>query len=419
MLISASSLVIVFALGLGSMLSQTNSNGGASPTVDESWQSTLAAIIAAKTAYAKVYPSPTLTSTSTPDVTRTVVQETRNARTPETLEMTASYIVQQATDQAAIAYTKTANAIFGIPLSSRTFLPANTIMPTPTDTAAELERQKAEYITEIRAVVGFTHPIFDEIAQQFVDENRTDGRGHLQLDTRAIFFQNVQYIALIIRREGDSPLLWHSYLVLFRSSDHGMALLDNDLGYYLTMGFDEYGFTDRNKNGLPDLTVYAWNGGKCCPFELHIFEIKPTHQIEEISPWTTDVYPIRFIDLDNDGIPEIEGQEGTVGAYNPMITRWFGWNGQAYVDISRQHPELYLSRINDFAQGIASDCDRFPPVREEMEYYLANFYAMGRLSDGWSELQRILKLHCSADELQRVEGVLKEVEQWMNSLPKS
>jgi hypothetical protein len=370
-----------------------------------------------RTAYAQLYPSPTVTPIPTSVATQNPVQ-----KTIDPLEMTATYIVGEATDAAAIELTSTAVAVFGFAITEGN--PALTITPIPTYSSAELSQQKKTYLNKLITTAGFSSPIFEEIANNLLVEegvtNQYIALNELEPEAQSISFNGSKYVVLVVTSEKYGVFL--SHILLFRVTNQESILLDDpstkDLDGFVYVGFNNNGFADVNGNGLPDLTVYTSYGGNCCLPQLHILEIQSDHQMKGISPKTTDVYPARLIDLNNDGVPEIQGQSPGSGMSTIWLIRWFGWNGKAYVDISRQHPELYLTTINELAQEIGSSCS-YNLDWSILENYLVNFYAMGRLSDGWDELQRLLKLHCSADELQKAEGVLKDVEQWMNSLPKS
>ncbi len=415
MLILASSLVLVFALGFGALLAQTNLNGEELPT-EQPWQSTLTAIMTTRTANAELYPSPTTTPTLA-----SIVTQTPQPLTLDPLELTATYIVGQATEQAAVELTSTANAIFGIPAEPGTLIPTYT--PMPTYTVEELSQQKTVYINKLVAVAGFSHPIFDEIANNLLVEESLANRyltlDQLEVDTQSVSFVDSKYVILVVHRVG--YYFGFVRVIFFQVINQEPILLQNPPsissdGYmYVSLGT----FADLNGNGLPDIPVYTSFGGNCCLPEVHILETKPNNQIVDISPQAKDVKPVRLIDLNDDGVTEIQAQSGSAGMGTVWIIRWFGWDGQAYVDISRQHPELYLSNINLFAQYTSSRACENGLDWSVIENYLANYYVMGRLSEGWSELQRLLKLHCSTDDLQKAEGVLKDVEEWMNSLPKS
>jgi hypothetical protein len=398
---------LVFALGLEILLAQ-----GTTPTF-EPWQSTLTAIMTTRTPVAILYPSPTITLTLTDDVTQTAVQETKNAHELDPLEITATYIVSEATGTAA--------AIFGFTIGSD--VPTPTVTPMPTYSSAELSQQKKAYLNKLVTVAGFSSPVFEDIANNLLVEegltNQYIALSELEPEAQSISFDGSKYVVLVVTSEKYGMFL--SQILLFRVTNQESVLLDDpsttELDGFVYIGLDEHGFADVNGNGLPDLTVYTSYGGNCCLPTLHILEIKPNHQIADIAPETTDVYLARFIDLNDDGVPESQGQSPGSGSSTIWLIRWFGWNGQIYVDISRQHPELYLPTINELAQEIPVSCHNLD--WQPLENYLVNFYAMGRLSDGWSELQRLLKSHCSTEDLKNAEGVFKDVEQWMNSLPKS
>ncbi len=411
------SFVIVFVLGLSSLLAETvsNSNSGAVSTT-EPWQSTLSAIMMIRTAYAKLYPSPTVTLMSADDVSQTVVQKTNTTHELDPLEMTATYIVSEAIG--------TLVAIVSVIQDSD--LPTASITPMPTYSLAELSQQKKLYLNKLVKIAGFSSPAFEDIANSLLVEevlsNQYVGLDELEPVAQSISFGGSKYTVLVVTSVKYGVFL--SQILLFRVTNQDAVLLDNpsilDLDSFVYVGLDERGFADMNGNSLPDITVYTSYGGNCCLPQLHILEIQSDFQITDIAPKATDIYPARLMDLNDDGVPEIQGQSPASGTSTIWLIRWFGWSGHSYVDISSQHPELYLSQINLLEQELFSPerCNR-GYFSLELENYLVNFYAMGHLSDGWSKLQRLLKRHCSTDDLQKAEDVLKDIEHWMNSLPKS
>ncbi len=415
--------VILFVLGLGMILAQNNSVTGLVPT-QEPWQLTITSIMDNRTAYAKLYPSPTLT----PLPAFTATHEVFGTLDP--LEMTATYIVGEATDAAAIEFTNTASAIFGIePITTGTLMPTS----VPTYTVAELTQQKKAYLNKLTTTVGFNHPIFDDIANSLIVEEVQADRyldlSELTLELKTTSFANTKYVVLIIHHAGYEA--GFDRLVLFRLANQQPILLDNPLSipvdslYYLF--FDEQGFTDWNGNGLPDIAVYVGRGGSCCAPWLEILEIKPNNQIVDISPQPTKVYPARFEDLNHDGIPEIKGLEPRSGISSVDLVLWFGWDGQQYVNVSAQYPELYMPRIQTFIQKLTSvsDC-RLKSINRsdssnkvviwdvEIENFLADYYAIGHLLEGWSDLQRLLKVNCSDGDLQTYGKWLTTIEKWVN-----
>ena len=320
------------------------------------------------------------------------------------LELTATFIVGLAT----------ANA----PTLTPTLRPVP-ITPMPTFTEPVLGVLKAKYINTIVSTVGFNHPTFDMIVTDMVRAETTSPHRlePLALDFRTVNFGNTKYVAVIIYRGGyDSGF---DRLLLFRIVDQTPLELTNPLETLpeslLHYSFIDQGFADRNGNGLPDLAVSVGWGGTCCAPKLSLFEIKPNNQVVDIAPYARDVYPERFEDLNHDGLPEIESWSPS-GQGSESIKRWFGWNGQRYVDVSAQYPQFYLPRINEFAHKLTSDsqCHLKNVVIEEMMNFLADYKALGRLSEGWNELQQLIRVNCSPADLQKYEKLLTDIEDWKN-----
>lgn len=83
--------------------------------------------------------------------------------------------------------------------------------------------------------------------------------------------------------------------------------------YYFGHNYDDpdvYSGRDITGNGIPNLLVFNWTGGAHCCHFLHIFELgKNFKKLITIDAGSS---PIRFIDLDKDGFPEIEFWGGAI-----------------------------------------------------------------------------------------------------------
>lgn len=403
-LIVVASILIVFVLGFETIVAQHSAIGDTSPTL-EPWELTITSVIAARTAFSTLN-SP-ISVTTTPNFTP--VYETIS----DPLELTATFIVAAATTSGSV----------GSKLSP-------TATPEPTYTVAQLAKQKTEYINKLVSTVGFDHPVFEEIANNLLVEEVSVDRyielEDLEIEMRTTTFAKEKYLVLTIHPAG----VYFDRLLIFRFVNQDPVLVDNpstiDSDGFIYIGFDDKGFVDWNSNGLPDIVIYTSYGGNCCLPRLNLLELEPNNHIVDISPQTTRVYPASFKDLNRDGIPEIKGLEPRSGISSVDLVLWYGWNGQQYVNVSAQYPEFYLPRITALIQRLSSvpEChlkginssDSSNKVLiwdVEIENVLADYYAIGQLSEGWIELQQMLKENCSKADLQIYGNWLTTIDKWV------
>ena len=390
-LIVVASIAIVFVLGFETIVAQRSTIGDTSPTL-EPWELTITSVMAARTAYSTL--NTPISVTTTPNLAP--VYETIS----DPLELTATFIVAAATTSGSMGST-----------------PSPTATPEPTYTVAQLAKQKTEYINKLVSTVGFDHPVFEEIANNLlvgeVSVDRYIELEDLDIEMRTTTFAKEKYLVLIIH----PARVYFDRLLIFRFMNQDPVLVDNPppiaSDSFIYIGFDDKGFVDWNSNGLPDIVIYTSYGGNCCLPRLNLLELESTDHFVDISPQTIRVYPASFKDLNKDGIPEIKGLEPGSGMSSVDLVLWYGWDGQQYVNVSAQYPELYLPRITAFVQRLSSvpEChlkginnsDSTIKVLiwyVEIENVLADYYAIGQLSEGWIELQQLLKENCSKADLQ-------------------
>jgi hypothetical protein len=75
-------------------------------------------------------------------------------------------------------------------------------------------------------------------------------------------------------------------------------------------GRDLYSGRDITGNGIPNLVISNWTGGAHCCHFLHIFELGK--KLKKLVTVEANSSSIRLVDLDHDGLPEIEFWEGAI-----------------------------------------------------------------------------------------------------------
>lgn len=329
--------------------------------------------------------------------------------------------------------TQTQAAILGITLPGETPVtraPSPTATPIPTYTKDEFAARKTELVNILISVMGFKHPIFDQIANDFVAEESRNGaqKSRFKPEVAMTWFAGSKYVAALVP-EPDSVVLGYvmgsSRFLLFRILNGKPVLLDHPtlqfLGgniTYFDVDFERdnvVGFADHNNNGLPDLAIYSTCGGSACSPVMTLIEIQNTGEMIDITPKTPDGYPMWFVDLNHDGIWEIQGREETCivdcMAYSP---RFFGWTGTEYVDITSQYPEYFMPDITAFLQRLQNNTECYLPVGENFDRVLLGYYAIGRLKEGWATIKPLLKWDaCTAEQLKFYGHQIQNAETWV------
>jgi hypothetical protein len=352
---------------------------------------------------AGITPSPTIYPVSRTPQPSTPFPQTQNLLQIDDLALTATAIVGRATNVAAEA-----------------LLPTST--PRSTLTATEEETLRLRWLTELETAAGFSDPQFtlfvDALiieAQELIErDNRELGyrddwstrirRFSTRPEVATITVDGVTYVAIVAERS----ILLRSYtLMLFRVVDGHVELVpipiqDELDGYILAVETDPnttgdtfragtLGFADRNSNGFPDLAIGWHCGGNSRCHRVYLIELQGSTVID-LMPDTGDLRPRELVDLDADGIMEIEADSyfygvrfpGLPTSAMPLVTRYYGWDSasNAYHDISATVDESHWSAINAFWQEVAQDEGCIPTF--DAYAPLLNYLAMDRLTEGWA-----------------------------------
>jgi hypothetical protein len=234
-------------------------------------------------------------------------------------------------------------------------------------------------------------------------------------------YEGNTYIVMLINRS-DSPLMGHQ-LLMFRVEDDEIYLLPHPIqteGIGYIMVFVD-GFADRNGNGYPDLAIDTGTGGSHPTLYLVLLELRPHGEVEDISPQSSDALPRYLVDLDGDGIFEIEARGCIPHPFNGYcLDRYFGfrrlfaWDGTAYRDISATN-EAYWPAIAAFWRGTR---EREGCLLPDYPMYdmLVGYLAMGRLQEGWSRLHPLLRWDtCSQDSFARYSKDMIDLVAWVGT----
>lgn len=212
--------------------------------------------------------------------------------TPDPINLTVTAIIQHAT------------------MTAVALLPP-TRTPTPTLTYQEVRGLHEKWLTEMEEAAGFEHPIFNMLADEFVEsiDGGYIGVGpefHPVSQVERITYEGDTYVVMLINRS--ESLLFGQQLFMFRVVGDEISLIPDPIQTHPVgdiMGIGD-GFSDRNGNSYPDLAIGTNSGGSHPTIVLVLLEIRPGGEVVDITPEITYAYPRSLVDLDGDGILEIE-----------------------------------------------------------------------------------------------------------------
>jgi hypothetical protein len=317
-------------------------------------------------------------------------EATRLARGLDPLDLTATAIVLNATETDQPGYHATQQALG--------------TTPTPTLTNHEIEVLRQHWLAELEMAAGFSHSAFDAHLDELVEEVGMIPPNyvrdfHVQPDIARVTYEGSTYV--VILAPYISPLMGHTLLIFQVTDDTPVLIPDAVESLCCNMRFDpaysasddSFDFADVNGNGYPDIAIYADSGGSGEYGGLVLLEITSDGEITNITPQRIDVSPRYLVDIDDDGIFEIFGNSSyrvPLPGSDTLMTRYYGWDGTAYQDISATLDEMYWPMIGEFWESVAQSNGCLLPSAE-MYQMLMDYLARGQLEEGWVRLQPQLR----------------------------
>jgi hypothetical protein len=341
--------------------------------------------------------------------------KTATANPIDPIYVTASAVVAQATQIQAAYMTATAGGTFTLP----------TTFPTAVPTLSDEESTALmkRWTTTLEQTTGFSHPVLDSIAYDFLRQiqfhRQISPFSGFQPDleikpvvTRVTFRDN-EYVVLVVRE----PVTWFVTLWIFRLMNDEPILLSGDVPYTLGGGYGEldpaqFTFHDFNQNELPDLVVGYYSGGSCPSMWFGVLEIQTDGSVINVAKAIpgngprefgsveadTNLYGsiIRFetVDVNQDGIPEIK----VVGKYFDFpkppnaggschflpMTHYYAWDGNEYKDITSTLDESDYPDIDAYFDNLKEPTCLFSDLK--LYQVIIDYFVLGRLKEGWARL---------------------------------
>jgi hypothetical protein len=304
--------------------------------------------------------------------------------------------------------------------------------PIPTFTSAELQQLPARWVTSLETALGFSHPILEETINAFIQQSPPEILPDAYFyppEIRRVNYGDDTYVAIV-----PMPALYFgndamSQFLLFRITDDVPTLIyeygyDESTQYEYdasSMSMDINGFGDVNDNGYPDLASFV-SGLHSCPNRiLLLIEIQPNGEVLDITPQRTG--EMSFVQArypDGSDVLALHFIEGFYvpyaleGCLYPRISRYFGWDGTAYQEISATVDESNYSVISTFWDNISEDAVCIIPDRLMYEMLLSE-YVRGNFLAAWERLEPRLRWdECSAETLAGWE--ITSFEEWVTTL---
>jgi hypothetical protein len=290
---------------------------------------------------------------------------------------------------------------------------------------------EADVLEIIQTAFGLEHPIFREIISQYEDwalqAIQEQGADTYHLFVSQTQFNGATYSVGSIPSQVPYPPI---DILGFRVDPDG-NVQQLEVPYDFPIGYVPWllgEFADHNGNGRSDIPVSGFTGGNCCPGTLSLLELNDQGDFVDITPIMTDVDPVGFEDLDEDGIWEIVGVMGSSPNFREIrLTRVYAWDGAAYIEASLQFEDWYLERIKDALTRVnrAQSCVYVPYLissgdSDGTNIYqaLLDYYVIGRIEEGWQVIRNMIHwADCKqerTDKASRIE--IWRFEQWVRGL---
>jgi hypothetical protein len=290
-------------------------------------------------------------------------------------------------------------------------------LPTATEIATLSPQAKADlharWIADLETAVGFSHPVFDEVVDKVIQWVKYtpgffDYAPDFPAEVEPFTYDDTGYVAVIVPET--LSIIWGTRFLLFQLDDNTPTLIydlelgsngqryvgelmsfDSDL-YTYTPQEDASTFADRNGNGYPELLIHTASsiGSSGCIYGPEVLlEFQPDGSIVDIAPPSWD--NMGLVDLDGDGIMEIVLDETVSnpfwgGKCRSPLTRWYAWDGTAYMDITATLTAYFQLRIDAYWESIADREGCLIPD-DRMVQLLLDYEAIGQLDVGWARLQ--------------------------------
>jgi hypothetical protein len=247
---------------------------------------------------------------------------------------------------------------------------------------------------QLLSETGFDHPKLMMVARIIAQYPNDDIR---TFQLRKNVFKDVAYTFVYF------PSRTSMFGFVLFANQHGTVRLVSEYTAFVA-GLEE--IADRNGNGLPDFAFTEYSGGNCCPpTHLFVFEIQTDGSVKNITPnGRGDAQEL--IDIDGDGIFEIKGvswitpfhELGNTQSRYINLIRWYGWDGNAYVDVSAQYPDLYEPEIVSLRRTLESTGCSISDNTAAIQQIILDYYAIGRLQEDWQELRSTFNWDTCTDQ---------------------
>jgi hypothetical protein len=390
-------------------------------------------------------------------MTQGVKGYTQTDECPNLFELTATYIVGQATSQAsesigllsAIEMTVTrvidlanyqANCLQSSPASQN--IP--TSPPCVTLTSSELSSASENYLQQLVSSAGFDHPIFEEVTEQYrqriLELQYWSGCAWdypvvvFSPEVERVVFGGSEYVAMIVQyapffgsgsdqfrlflfRIDRSPLLLEDPTAN-SFNGHVLSYYSGGNSFFGTVGAEYLGgFSDRNANGQPDLAVIGLSGTATIQ-QLFLLELQADGSFADIAPTWRNFYAVALDDVNGDSASEIV----VIGCEThplqrtacPVIERYYQWDGSKYRNISDRLNILTHHRsINDAKKFIRQQQGCVIPNAIIYEMFIA-YEVRDQLSQAWRMWQpEITGETCSDENSELFASRMRELEAWV------
>lgn len=298
-----------------------------------------------------------------------------------------------------------------------------TILTIPTTSFLDFEHPR------LHEIAGNKPLVIDEITRSRPDSNQDITYAAVIVETGDPIFKKKMLLFQI--NKSKSVLIYESeayYFMTFNMiADDPIWLIDNsNFNYYRSV----MGGISQFASSYLEVPFVVSNGGNCydCT-EMKVIGIAKNGTAEDITP-AHNFTPKAYIDISNNFKFEIiatryyewdYGAASHVGS--PYAFRLYAWDGNAYVDVSKEEKDFFDKKTNELVDHIKNSYEKpfvADPIMPFLSEVFFNYESSRRVDFGWEQIKSLGDLshwdvkNTPPEEIKIYHEVFDELEQRKN-----
>jgi hypothetical protein len=265
---------------------------------------------------------------------------------------------------------------------------------------------RADWLAELEAEGGFSHAILVQIVEQSLANLVTliEIGNHQDFQVREFWQSSTSFAQVTVGDVSYVIMLYPRSLVsnfgllyLFRVVNNTAEVIEFPRSWFppyeekrlLIPNPDDPPIGDINLNGHPDFVVQSLAMGSGGYRTITVIEIRDGGVVNITPDGDLLDWGHSLGDINSDGLidirtvtPVVDVPLQWVNCCEPDRVRWYGWDGNQYVDISSTLSEAEYPVIDDYWNTLQTS-GQCPSVERNLFTMLFAYESLGRLLEGW------------------------------------